>query len=53
MCRCALNEDEEAKLKACTEAKGTIFVSRAAAVPAFKNGKPIILSTGMNNLQCI
>ena len=81
MKRCALNEDDEMKLKVYVESKGMIFIStpfsRAAAnrlnkmnVPAFKigsgecnnypllehiagMGKPVILSTGMNNIQSI
>lgn len=81
MARCALNEEDEIKLKAYVESKGAIFIStpfsRAAAerlermgVVAYKigsgecnnypllelvasYGKPIILSTGMNDMQSI
>ena len=81
MARCALNEEDEIKLKNYVEAKGAIFIStpfsRAAAlrlermnVPAYKIGsgecnnyplldliasfgKPIILSTGMNDIPSI
>lgn len=79
--RCALNEEDENKLKEYVESKGAIFIStpfsRAAAerlermnVPAYKigsgecnnyplldliasYGKPIILSTGMNDIPSI
>lgn len=79
--RCALNEEDEIKLKEYVESKGAIFIStpfsRAAAlrlermnVPAYKIGsgecnnyplleliasfgKPIILSTGMNDIPSI
>ncbi|HHC6478575.1 TPA: N-acetylneuraminate synthase family protein [Vibrio parahaemolyticus] len=79
--RCALNEEDETKLKEYVESKGAIFIStpfsRAAAerlermnVPAYKigsgecnnyplldliasYGKPIILSTGMNDISSI
>ncbi len=79
--RCALNEEDEIKLKEYVESKGMIFIStpfsRAAAdrlermnVVAYKIGsgecnnypliehiasfgKPIILSTGMNNIKSI
>jgi N-acetylneuraminate synthase len=79
--RCALNEEDETKLKDYVEAKGAIFIStpfsRAAAerlqrmdVSAYKigsgecnnyplidlvasYGKPIILSTGMNDIPSI
>ncbi|EGR0468294.1 polyhydroxyalkanoate biosynthesis repressor PhaR [Vibrio cholerae] len=79
--RCALNEEDEIKLKEYVESKGAIFIStpfsRAAAerlermnVPAYKigsgecnnyplldliasYGKPIILSTGMNDISSI
>lgn len=79
--RCALNEEDETKLKKYVESKGAVFIStpfsRAAAlrlermnVPAYKIGsgecnnyplldliasfgKPIILSTGMNNISSI
>ncbi|EIA3184038.1 N-acetylneuraminate synthase family protein [Vibrio parahaemolyticus] len=79
--RCALNEEDETKLKDYVESKGAIFIStpfsRAAAlrlermnVPAYKIGsgecnnyplldliasfgKPIILSTGMNDIPSI
>ncbi|CAH6896814.1 N-acetylneuraminate synthase [Vibrio chagasii] len=79
--RCALNEEDETKLKQYVESKGAIFIStpfsRAAAlrlermnVPAYKIGsgecnnyplldliasfgKPIILSTGMNDIPSI
>ncbi|CAH6817462.1 N-acetylneuraminate synthase family protein [Vibrio splendidus] len=79
--RCALNEEDETKLKQYVESKGVIFIStpfsRAAAlrlermnVPAYKIGsgecnnyplldliasfgKPIILSTGMNDIPSI
>lgn len=79
--RCALNEEDEIKLKNYVEEKGMIFIStpfsRAAAdrlermnVQAYKIGsgecnnypllehiakfgKPIILSTGMNNLESV
>ncbi|MCC6722624.1 MAG: N-acetylneuraminate synthase family protein [Bacteroidia bacterium] len=79
--RCALNEEDEIKLKNYIEDKGMIFIStpfsRAAAnrlqkmgVPAFKIGsgecnnyplldhiasfgKPMILSTGMNNIESV
>jgi N-acetylneuraminate synthase len=79
--RCALSEDEEARLKEYAESKGMIYLctpfSRAAAdrlekleVPAYKIGsgecnnyplirhiasfhKPVILSTGMNDLNSI
>ena len=78
---CALNEDDEVKLKDYIESKGMIFIStpfsRAAAdrlermgVSAYKIGsgecnnypllkhvasfgKPIILSTGMNNIKSV
>jgi len=81
MKRCALNEDEEIKLKEYVESKGMIFIStpfsRAAAdrlermgVVAYKIGsgecnnypliehiakfgKPMIISTGMNNINSI
>ena len=81
MKRCALNEDEEIKLKEHVESKGMIFIStpfsRAAAdrlermgVAAYKIGsgecnnypliehiakfgKPMIISTGMNNIDSI
>jgi len=81
MSRCALSEDEEARLKAYVESKGMIYLctpfSRAAAdrlermgVGAYKigsgecnnyplvqhiasYGKPVILSTGMNDLPSI
>lgn len=81
MARCALNEEDETKLKEHIEAKGAIFIStpfsRAAAlrlermgVQAYKIGsgecnnypllelvasfgKPIILSTGMNDIPSI
>ena len=79
--RCALNEEDETKLKEYVESKGMIFIStpfsRAAAdrlermgVKAYKIGsgecnnyplidhiasfgKPIILSTGMNDIDSI
>jgi N-acetylneuraminate synthase len=79
--RCALNEEDETKLKNYVESKGAIFIStpfsREAAfrlermnVPAYKIGsgecnnyplldliasfgKPIILSTGMNDIPSI
>ncbi|MPX91332.1 N-acetylneuraminate synthase family protein [Salinivibrio sp. VYel1] len=79
--RCALNEEDESKLKNYVESKGVIFIStpfsRAAAlrlermnVPAYKIGsgecnnyplldliasfgKPIILSTGMNDIESV
>ncbi|MPS31268.1 MULTISPECIES: N-acetylneuraminate synthase family protein [unclassified Salinivibrio] len=79
--RCALNEEDETKLKDYVESKGAIFIStpfsRAAAlrlermnVPAYKIGsgecnnyplldliagfgKPIILSTGMNDIESV
>ena len=79
--RCALNEEDEIKLKEYVESKGMIFIStpfsRAAAdrlermrVQAYKIGsgecnnypliehiasfgKPIILSTGMNDIESI
>lgn len=79
--RCALNEEDEIKLKEYVESKGAIFIStpfsRAAAlrlermgVAAYKVGsgecnnyplldliasfgKPIILSTGMNDISSI
>lgn len=79
--RCALNEEDETKLKNYVESKGAIFIStpfsRAAAlrlermnVPAYKIGsgecnnyplleliagfgKPIILSTGMNDIESV
>lgn len=79
--RCALNEEDETKLKEYVESKGAIFIStpfsRAAAerlermnVPAYKigsgecnnyplldliasYGKPMIVSTGMNNIASI
>ncbi|KPD21775.1 N-acetylneuraminate synthase [Idiomarina zobellii] len=79
--RCALNEEDETKLKEYVESKGAIFIStpfsRAAAerlermgVEAYKIGsgecnnypllelvasykKPIILSTGMNDIPSI
>ncbi|GBK99346.1 sialic acid synthase [Vibrio harveyi] len=79
--RCALDEEDETKLKEYVESKGAIFIStpfsRAAAlrlermnVPAYKIGsgecnnyplldliasfrKPIILSTGMNDIPSI
>lgn len=81
MDRCALNEEDETKLKEYVESKGAIFIStpfsRAAAlrlermgVQAYKIGsgecnnypllelvasfgKPIILSTGMNDIPAI
>ncbi len=81
MKRCALNEEDEIKLKNYVEKKGAIFIStpfsRSAAyrlkkmdVPAYKIGsgecnnyplldlvasfgKPIILSTGMNDIKSI
>lgn len=81
MKRCALNEEEEIRLKQYVESKGMIYLStpfsRAAAdrlermkVAAFKigsgecnnyplmahiaaYGKPVILSTGMNDLSSI
>ena len=81
MARCALNEEDETKLKEYVESKGMIFIStpfsRAAAdrlermgVEAYKIGsgecnnyplidhiasfgKPIILSTGMNDIASI
>lgn len=81
MARCALNEEDEIKLKNYVESKGMIFIStpfsRAAAerlermgVEAYKIGsgecnnyplidyiasfgKPIILSTGMNDIESI
>lgn len=81
MDRCALNEEEETRLKEYVESKGAIFIStpfsRAAAlrlermgVQAYKIGsgecnnypllelvasfgKPIILSTGMNDIPSI
>jgi N-acetylneuraminate synthase len=81
MKRCALNEDEEIKLKEYVESKGMIFIStpfsRAAAdrlekmgVAAYKIGsgecnnypliehiakfgKPMIISTGMNDIPSI
>ena len=81
MARCALNEEEEIKLKDYVESKGMIYLctpfSRAAAerlhrmnVIAYKIGsgecnnypliahiasfgKPVILSTGMNDLESI
>lgn len=81
MARCALNEEDETKLKEYVESKGAIFLStpfsRAAAlrlermrVEAYKIGsgecnnfplleliasfgKPIILSTGMNDIASI
>lgn len=81
MARCALNEEDETKLKIYVESKGAIFIStpfsRAAAerlermgVGAYKigsgecnnypllelvasYGKPIILSTGMNDIPAI
>ena len=81
MARCALNEEDETKLKEYVESKGMIFIStpfsRAAAdrlermgVEAYKIGsgecnnyplidhiasfgKPIILSTGMNDISSI
>ena len=81
MARCALNEEDEIKLKKYVESKGMIFIStpfsRAAAerlermgVEAYKIGsgecnnyplidhiasfgKPIILSTGMNDIESI
>lgn len=81
MARCALNEEDETKLKDYIESKGAIFLStpfsRAAAlrlermgVEAYKIGsgecnnypllelvasfgKPIILSTGMNDIPSI
>ncbi|CEN91388.1 N-acetylneuraminate synthase [[Clostridium] sordellii] len=81
MKRCALNEEDETKLKEYVESKGMIFIStpfsRAAAdrlermgVKAYKIGsgecnnyplidyiasfgKPIILSTGMNDIESI
>ncbi|MEG1692356.1 MAG: N-acetylneuraminate synthase family protein [Bacteroidales bacterium] len=79
--RCALNEEDELRLKQYVESKGMIFMStpfsRAAAnrlhkmdVSAYKIGsgecnnypllehiaqfgKPVILSTGMNNIESI
>lgn len=79
--RCALNEEDEIKLKEYIESKGMIFIStpfsRAAAdrlekmgVSAYKIGsgecnnypliehiasfgKPMIVSTGMNNMQSV
>ncbi|CEN25993.1 N-acetylneuraminate synthase [Paraclostridium sordellii] len=81
MKRCALNEEDETKLKEYVESKGMIFIStpfsRSAAnrlermgVKAYKIGsgecnnyplidhiasfgKPIILSTGMNDIESI
>lgn len=81
MARCALNEEDETRLKEYVESKGAIFIStpfsRAAAlrlermgVQAYKIGsgecnnypllelvasfgKPIILSTGMNDIPSI
>jgi len=81
MSRCALNDEDERKLKLYAESKGMIFLStpfsRAAAdrlerlgVAAYKIGsgecnnyplvehiarfgKPVILSTGMNNLDSV
>lgn len=81
MSRCALSEEEDARLKAYVEQKGAIFLStpfsRAAAVrlekmgvAAYKigsgecnnyplvehiarYGKPIILSTGMNDVDTV
>lgn len=81
MARCALNEEDETRLKEYVESKGAIFIStpfsRAAAlrlermgVQAYKigsgecnnypllelvasYGKPIILSTGMNDISSI
>lgn len=81
MVRCALDEDEEIRLKAYVESKGMIYLStpfsRAAAdrlegmgVPGYKIGsgecnnypliahiasfgKPVILSTGMNDIESI
>ena len=81
MARCALNEEDEIKLKEYVESKGAIFIStpfsRAAAerlermgIQAYKigsgecnnypllelvasYGKPIILSTGMNDMASI
>ena len=81
MSRCALNEDDEIKLKNYIESKGMIFLStpfsRAAAdrlermnVSSYKIGsgecnnypliehiasfgKPMIISTGMNNINAI
>lgn len=81
MARCALNEEDETKLREYVESKGVIFIStpfsRAAAlrlermgVQAYKIGsgecnnyslleliasfgKPIILSTGMNDIPSI
>lgn len=81
MKRCALNEEDETKLKEYVESKGAIFIStpfsRAAAlrlekmgVEAYKIGsgecnnfplldliasfgKPVILSTGMNDISSI
>ncbi|SQH74671.1 sialic acid synthase (N-acetylneuraminate synthase; N-acetylneuraminic acid synthase) [Shewanella benthica] len=81
MARCALNEEDETKLKLYVESKGAIFIStpfsRAAVlrlermgVTAYKIGsgecnnyplielvaslgKPIILSTGMNDIPSI
>lgn len=81
MSRCALDEEEEARLKSYVEEKGAIFLStpfsRAAAirleklgVAAYKigsgecnnyplidhiarYGKPIILSTGMNDIETV
>jgi len=81
MARCALNEQDEVKLKEYVEKRGAIFIStpfsRAAVmrlermeVPAYKIGsgecnnypllelvaslgKPVILSTGMNDIPSI
>jgi N-acetylneuraminate synthase len=81
MARCALSEEEEARLKAYVESKGMLYLctpfSRAAAdrqerlnISAYKIGsgecnnyplikhiaafgKPVILSTGMNDLESI
>ena len=81
MNKCALNEEDEIKLKEYVESKGMIFIStpfsRAAAdrlermnVSAFKIGsgecnnyplirhiasigKPMIVSTGMNNIKSV
>ena len=81
MARCALNEEDEIKLKEYVESKGMIFIStpfsRAAAerlermnVMAYKigsgecnnypliekiakYGKPMIISTGMNDIESI
>ena len=81
MTKCALNEEDEIRLKDYVESKGMIFIStpfsRAAAdrlqkmnVPAYKIGsgecnnypllryiasfgKPIILSTGMNDIRSV